>query len=177
MIDNPHIVETVNVQVAFIPITVAREQIREVMGPGISEVLAIIVNQGLVPAGPWFTHHLRIDPAVSDFRICVPVASPIMPQGRVQPGQLAAASVVRTIYHGPYDGLGAAWGVFNAWIAAAGHSSRPDLWECYVAGPETSPDPDAWLTELNRPLIGQVNSRRMFPASGRSTFSKEIENG
>jgi len=27
-----------------------------------------------------------------------------------------------------------------------------DLWEVYVAGPESGPDPATWRTELNRPL-------------------------
>jgi hypothetical protein len=27
------------------------------------------------------------------------------------------------------------------------------LWECYLSGPESSTDPAAWSTELNRPLL------------------------
>ena len=46
--------------------------------------------------------------------------------------------VARTIYHGGYDGLGAAWGELDAWIAAHGHTPAVDLWECYAAGPELS---------------------------------------
>ena len=61
--------------------------------------------------------------------------------------------VVRTVYHGAFEGLGAAWGEFGNWIAANGHTPAEDLWECYVAGPEASPDPAHWRTELNRPLI------------------------
>ena len=33
-----------------------------------------------------------------------------------------------------------------------GPAIAPDLWECYVAGPESNPDPATWRTELNRPL-------------------------
>ncbi len=43
-------------------------------------------------------------------------------------------------------------GEIEAWIAAAGHTPRPDLWERYHIGPETDPNPDAWRTELTRPL-------------------------
>jgi effector-binding domain-containing protein len=95
-----------------------------------------------------------MDPEVFDFAAGVPVAKPVSSSGRVQPGQLPAARVARTIYHGPYEGLGAAWGEFNAWLAANGHAPEPDLWESYVAGPESSPNPAAWRTELNRPLAG-----------------------
>lgn len=61
--------------------------------------------------------------------------------------------VARTIYRGPYEGLGSAWSEFDAWIAAHGHTPAADLWECYAAGPESSPDPASWRTELDRPLI------------------------
>jgi effector-binding domain-containing protein len=60
--------------------------------------------------------------------------------------------VARTVYHGDYEGLHGAWGEFEAWIAESGHTSAADLWERYVVGPESSPDPANWRTELNRPL-------------------------
>ena len=61
--------------------------------------------------------------------------------------------MARTVFQGPYEGLGAAWGEFDAWIVANGHTPGPDLWECYVAGPESSSDPASWRTELNGPLV------------------------
>jgi effector-binding domain-containing protein len=152
MIDTPQIADTSEQLTAFIHLTVPREQIRDVMGPGISEVMAAVAAQGKGPAGPWFTHHLRMDPATFDFEICVPVTAPVTPVGRVRPGRLAARRVARTVYRGPYEGLGAGWGELEAWIAANGHTSAPDLWEIYAVGPETSPDPADWRTELNRPL-------------------------
>ena len=153
MIDPPQIVRTTAQLTARIPLTVPRAEIRHVMGPGLAELMAAVAAQGLTPAGPWFTHHLRMDPNVFDFEICVPVPSLITPSGRVQPGEWPAMTVARTVYHGPYEGLPAAWGEFDAWIASHGHKPAPDLWERYVAGPESSPDPAAWRTELNRPLI------------------------
>jgi effector-binding domain-containing protein len=94
-----------------------------------------------------------MDPHTFDFEIGVPVPSPVAAVGRVTAGRLPAATVARTVYHGPYEGLGAAWGEFEAWIVAAGHTPAPDLWECYVTGPESSADPADWRTEFNRPLI------------------------
>ena len=73
--------------------------------------------------------------------------------GRVKAGHLPAATVARTVYHGPYEGLGDAWSEFEAWTAAEGLRAAPNLWECYVAGPESSPDPAKYRTELNRPLV------------------------
>lgn len=95
---------------------------------------------------------VRMDPEVFDFEIGVPVSQPVVAAGRVQPGQLPARTVARTIFHGSYEGLGPAWGEFDAWISAHGYTSSPDLWESYVVGPESSLDPASWRTELNRPL-------------------------
>lgn len=122
------------------------------MGPSIGELMGVIAAQGLQPAGPIYSHHLAMDPATFDFEVGVPVSSPVAPTGRVKPGQLPAARIARTVYHGGYEGLGAAWGEFGAWLTANGHSPAPNLWECYVTGPESGPDPANWRTELNRPL-------------------------
>ena len=74
--------------------------------------------------------------------------------------------MVRTVYRGPYEGLGAAWGEFDGWIAAQGYEAGADLWECYLAGPESNPDPDAWRTEFSRALVGQNESRTLYPGGG-----------
>jgi effector-binding domain-containing protein len=152
MLDKPEIAQTAAQPTAIIRLTIPREEIRNVMGPGHRELMAAVAAQGIAPAGPWFTHHLRMDPAIFDFEIGVPVMAPVSDAGRVKAGQLPAATVARTVFHGPYEGLGAAWAEFDAWITAQGHTPGPDLWECYVAGPESNPDPATWRTELNRPL-------------------------
>jgi effector-binding domain-containing protein len=154
LLDTPQVTETADQLTAFIRITVPREEIQSVMGPGLGEVKAAIAAQGIAHAGPWFTHHLRMSSETFDFEICVPVVTRVAAAGRVMPGRLPAARVARAIYRGPYERLGAAWGEFDAWIAASGHKPGTDLWECYLVGPESSPDPAAWRTELNRPLVG-----------------------
>lgn len=154
MLDTPQVIQTTARRAAFIHVTIPRDQIREVMGPGIQELMAAIAAQGIAPTGPWFTHHLKMAPDIFDFEISVPVAAPVAATGRVQPGQWPAMRVARTTYSGPYEGLGDAWGEFMDWIAANGHKPAPDLYECYLAGPESGSDPAKWRTELSRPLVG-----------------------
>lgn len=153
MIETPRIVQTIAQLTAVIPVTVARNEIRTVMGPGISELMATVAAQGIAPAGPWFTHHLRTDPQVFDFEISVPVTSPVQTKGRVRPGLWPVMKVVRTVYQGPYEGMGAAWGEFDAWIQAQGLKTGQDFWEVYVAGPESGADPKLWRTEFSRRLL------------------------
>ena len=152
MLDEPQIVKTSAQPAAVIRLTLARAEMPRVMGPGMGELMAAVAAQRIATAGPIFAHHLKMDPRTFDFELGVPVAKPVAAAGRVKPGQLPAVTVARTVYHGPYEGLPAAWAEFGAWIAAEGHTPAADLWECYVAGPESSPDPATWKTELNRPL-------------------------
>ena len=152
MIDAPQITQTTAQLTAIIHLTIPRSEIRSAMGPGISEVIAAAKAQGIGPAGPWFTHHLKMDPAIFDFEICVPVTAPVAAVGRVTPGEMPAIRVARTVYRGPYEGLGAAWSEFKDWIAANGHVPRPDLYEYYLTGPESTANPADWRTELSQPL-------------------------
>jgi effector-binding domain-containing protein len=152
MLDTPQIAQTDAQPTAVIRLTIPRDEIQNVMGPGYSELMETIAAQGIAPSGPWYTHHLRMDPATFDFELGVPVSAPVSAAGRVKAGELPAARVARTIYHGGYEGLGDAWAEFGAWITAQGHTPAANLWERYVAGPEASPDPASWRTELNRPL-------------------------
>lgn len=152
MIDTPQITQSTAQPAAVLHLTIPRSEIRTVMGPGYREVMDAVKAQGLTPSGPWFTHHLRLDPETFDFEIGIPISKPFAAAGRVKPGQLPATRVARTIYHGSYDRLGDAWGEFMKWVETSGHTPGPDFWEVYATGPETNPDPSAWRTELNRPL-------------------------
>jgi effector-binding domain-containing protein len=152
MIDEPQIVQTALQQAAIIHVTIPRAQIRDAMRHGKSELIATVAAQGIPAGGPWFTHHLAMYPDTFDFEIGLPVTGQVTPAGRMQPGQLLASTVARTIHHGDYEGLGDTWAEFDAWISAHRHTPRGDLWEVYLVGPESDPDPAKWRTELNRPL-------------------------
>lgn len=154
MLDKPTILQTHAQKAAVIHLSIPRDRIQEEMGPGYNELMTTLKEQGITPAGPWFSHHLRMDPAVFDFEIGVPVSADVKPTGRVKAGELPATRVARTVYQGGYEGLGTAWVEFDAWLKRNGHSTAPDLWEVYAAGPETGSDPSLYRTELSRPLNG-----------------------
>jgi len=154
MLDTPRLVTTDPQQTAVIAFTIARAEMPQVMGPGHRELMAVLAEQGLTPAGPWLTYHRRLDPDVFDFELAIPVATAVRASGRVRPGRVPAATVARATLRGSYDGLPAAWGELERWIERQGRRVRGDFWERYVAGPESSTDPTQWKTELNRALIG-----------------------
>lgn len=152
MIEPPTLSDTTAQRTAVIHITVPRQDIQQAMGAGYQELMSTLAAQGLKPTGPWFTHHLRMDPDVFDYEIGAPIEGTLSPNGRVVAGEWPAARVARTVYQGGYEGLGEAWGEFDAWIKANGLKTRDDLWENYAVGPETGPDSSQWRTELYRPL-------------------------
>ena len=89
MLDTPQITQTDAQLTAIIHLTIPREEIRNVMGPGIGELMAAVAAQGIAPTGPWFTHHLRMAPDIFDFEIGVPVNAPVAAAGRVKAGRIA----------------------------------------------------------------------------------------
>ena len=132
MLDTPQVLSTDEQLTAVIHLTIERAEIAQVMGPAIAEVMSTIAAQGVVPTGPCFSYHLRIPSDTFDFEVGVPVNSPVAPSGRVKMSKLPAAKIVRTSYRGEYEGLGAAWGEFCAWIEAEGLWVQDRLWECYT---------------------------------------------
>ena len=153
MIEPPKIIPLAPQFTAVIHLKIPKDQIQHVMGPGLAELISTVKEQGAGPAGPWFTHHFKIEDEGWDFEIGVPVSKHIVAAGRVRPGTWPAMTVARTIYQGGYEGLGEAWGEMMDWLEANGRQPAGDLYECYLAGPESSPDPADWKTELTRPLL------------------------
>jgi len=155
MIENPAIVATEERAAAVIPIIVPCSDMPKVMPSAVRELLTVITHQGLAPQGPLFAHHLRMPSDVFDFEVGFPIAGRIEPTDRVRPGALPAATIARTVYRGPYEGLGSAWAAFIATLQAertldaAGLKSAGDFWETYLTGPESGEDSAMFRTELN----------------------------
>ncbi|MDE2363774.1 MAG: GyrI-like domain-containing protein [Hyphomicrobiales bacterium] len=153
MISPPQIVQTQAQPAAVIHLKIPRSEMMKEFGPAVGELMAALTEQGVAPTSAVFAHHLTTSAHYFDFELGVTVASRVKPAGRVNPGELPAARVARTIYTGPYEGLFGAWGAFDEWMNARGLAKAPDLWEVYETGPQTTPDPAGWRTELNRPLV------------------------
>jgi effector-binding domain-containing protein len=148
----PEITQTRQQIAAVIHVTIPREQMQSAMPSAINELLDVISAQGLRPAGPLFAHHLTTSPDKFDFEVGFPVDAPVKATGRVKPGELPAVRAARSVYQGGYQGLYRAWSEFGEWMKREGHSGRGDIWESYVTGPESGPDPNSWRTELYLPL-------------------------
>jgi effector-binding domain-containing protein len=148
MIEPPWITDTEAFHVAAIHLLIPREEIRHVMTPALDELAAVLDAQGVIPTGPWLTHHYEMKPEVFDFEVCMPVASPVASSGRVRASEIPASKVARTIYEGGYAGIGNAWRELDNWIRDQSLTPGPDRWERYLMDTASQK-----RTELNRPLI------------------------
>ena|SRR5438094_5278958 len=152
MISTPEIVQTKAEAAAVIPLIVPRSEMMKVFGLAVRELMAALAEQGVAPVSAVFAHHHKMSSDTFDLEVGVKVAAPVTATGRVKSSELPAAIVARAIYSGPYEGLPSAWGEFNKWLRANNHQPAENLWELYLAGPQSTPDSANWRTELNRPL-------------------------
>lgn len=152
MIDTPQIVQSPQQRTAAIHVTIPRSEIQQVFPPAVKELLAVLDEQGIKPTAPLVSYHLKMPSDVFDFEIALPVEGEVKPSGRVAASELPAMRVARSVYRGPMEGLGSAWGELRNWVVANGHTGKPLMWESYVVGPDREPDPSKWQTQLNWPL-------------------------
>ena len=156
-IEQPHLGRWKEQRVVLVHVLTPRAEIQSAMHAALAEISAALEAQGVSPARPWFVHHHRRPTDTFDFDVCFPVATSLALSGRWENAELPEQEVVRTAYHGPYEGLPAAWQEFVAWIEAHGHKTREDAFEVYSRGPREDRDPEAWQTDLLYPLMeGQV---------------------
>ena len=145
----PEIITTNEQPTAVIHLVIPGRDMPKYMDPAIQEILKTLKDQGLQPTGPLFSYHHRRPSDTFDFEIGFPVTKAIKPVGRVISGTLPAEKIVRSIYHGPYEGLGSAWGELQSWVRARKLAESGRFWECYLDDPAKVEDPKEYRTELN----------------------------
>lgn len=149
MITTPEIVTTEEVITAAIPLVIPGRDMPKYMDPAIQEIIKLLADQGMKPAGPMFSYHHRRPSDTFDFEIGFPVAKAIKEDGRVINSKLPAVKVVRSVYQGPYEGLAQAWPALQKWVRANGHGETGRFWESYLNNPNEVEDPKDYRTELN----------------------------
>lgn len=152
MIETPQIVTTGDVHTAKIYARIPTSAIQQEMGKLLGELIQAVRAQDVAITGPWLTHHFQKPGEFFDFEVCVPVASEVKASGRMEPGVWPAMKVVRTVYHGGYEGLPAAWGELLAWTEKEHLKISKEIWERYLVNPSSESDSSKWRTELNRPV-------------------------
>lgn len=109
-----------------------------------------VFGGGLTAAGPLFSIYYDedFDPDRADFEVCIPVREST-PEAKTLP----ASRVLFTTHVGAYDEVGAAYQKVMDEVNARGLQVIGPPREVYLRGPETSPEPEQWITEIQFPVI------------------------
>lgn len=149
MITPPEIVTTTEVPAAMIHLVIPGMDMPRHMDRAIQEILKVLADQGLQPAGPMFSYHHRRPSDTFDFEIGFPVAMAITESGRVKNNTLPAERVARAVYQGPYEGLSKAWPALQEWVRQQQLPETGHFFERYLNNPDEVKDPKEYMTELN----------------------------
>ena len=149
MITTPEITTTTEVPTATIHLVVPGKDMPKYMDPAIQEIIKVLAEQDIRPAGPMFSYHHCRPSATFDFEIGFPVEKAIRESGRVKNGKLPAERVARCVYQGPYEGLAQAWPKLQEWIREQGLPETSRFFERYLNNPDEVKDPKDYRTELN----------------------------
>lgn len=140
---------------------VRMEQVGDDVGAGLADLFTTVDGAGLHAAGPPAVTYL--DPLVPGHPANVDISVPITPGvGRTEPGDGArvvgrhSRPAARTIHHGDYAGIGAAYKALDEWIFSHGYRSAGPLTETYLAGPDTMDDPADYRTEVSVPVVPSI---------------------
>lgn len=117
-----------------------------------TEVLATATGQGVPIAGPAFAlyHGRPIDKV--DLEAGFVVGGAVRPAGEVVAGSLPAGRAVVTMHIGRYEDMPATYDALLSWMAEQGLNPAPDMWEEYLDGPNSEPDPAKWRTRIVWPI-------------------------
>ena len=105
------------------------------LGGAFEEVLRVLGDQGLEPAGPPFG---RYTPAAGGFdaEVGFPASGAVTGAGRVQATELPGGRTATALHVGGYETIGETYERLAAWTATRGCTPVGTPWETYLDGPE-----------------------------------------
>jgi uncharacterized protein (DUF302 family)/effector-binding domain-containing protein len=153
------------------------ERIGEDIGAGFAALYTEVEVAGLHPAGsPAVTYLEPLEPGRT---MNVDIGIPVLPgAGQTTPGEDArvvgrhSRPVARTIHHGDYTGIRAAYEALDEWIFSNGYRSSGPPTETYLAGPDSEPDPAGYRTEVSIPVVPSIGLSVRVP--GDVTTASEL---
>lgn len=101
---------------------------------------------------PW-ARYLSVGPDEVEVEVAAPVRTEAVGDGGVSSGVLPACEVATTLHVGPYDHLEDAYAAVSTWLQAHGRQPSGAMWEVYLNGPDTEPDPGRWKTLVCYPYM------------------------
>ncbi|MCW2810096.1 MAG: transcription activator effector binding [Friedmanniella sp.] len=157
------IVETERQQTAVITDHVARDQLPTFFSRALTAVSETLAAEGVTPSGPPFACYHGEPREVIEVEAGFPVAEPVEAADAVLPGELPGGPAVEALHIGAYDHLAETYAAVRSRMEQEGLEPAPLMWEYYLTGPATDPDPATWRTRV----VWPVRRADSDPASDR----------
>ncbi len=120
--------------------TTTMENMSQVIGEGYSRIGAYLAEAGTYPSDAPFVVYHNMDMQALDIEMCFPVAKALPGNAGVKSGTVAAGKFVCGMYRGPYEDIGPAYEEMTKWMEEKGLKDNGVFHECYLNGPEGSPE-------------------------------------
>ncbi|HEY8701947.1 MAG TPA: GyrI-like domain-containing protein [Arthrobacter sp.] len=127
---------------------VAMDALPEFFGRAFGAVAAEAQRQNVQLAGPPFALYRGTPTETVDVEAGFPIAGTLADAGTVIAGILPEAEAYVAMHTGPYDTLESTYTVIQDQIKAAGKRPSDTMWEYYLNGPPSEPDPQKWQTRV-----------------------------
>ena len=138
--------------IASVRKVVARDNVPHAIGRMFQAVNRALADQDIESDGaPFARYHSTGDKI--DLEAGAMVATPIVPDDEVKPGELPGGPAAIAVHAGPYETLGSTYAAMDRWLEASpSHQANGGPWELYITDPSAEPDSRKWLTEVIYPL-------------------------
>jgi effector-binding domain-containing protein len=148
----PALVHCTEQPTAVIREKVAMNALTEFFGRAFGTVVEEAQRQNVQLAGPPFALYRGMPADTVDVEAGFPIAGSLSDAGTVVTGTLPETDACEAVHTGPYDTLGETYAAVQDHIRAAGKNPSGAMWEFYLNGPSTEPDPLKWQTRVVWPL-------------------------
>ena len=132
--------------------TVKPEGMTEFFGRAFDKAYSAAQEQGAQVNGAPVAVY-RGDP-VNGFDVTAgfPVVGPVAPSPGVEVVNLPAGQAIAAVHVGSYDSMKDTYAEIGAWMQNEHLTPAEPMWEEYLTGPESMPDPAGWRTRIVFPL-------------------------
>jgi predicted enzyme related to lactoylglutathione lyase/effector-binding domain-containing protein len=133
--------------------TVAMSALTQFFGRAFGAVMAEVQRQNVQLAGPPFALYRGMPTETVDVEAGFPVDHSLSDTETVVSGMLPETDAFEAIHTGPYETLGETYSAIQDHIRKAGRNPSDAMWEFYLNGPPTEPDPARWQTRVVWPVL------------------------
>ncbi len=115
----------------------------------IMEVIGFLENNKIKPFGAPLAIFYNWDKGKGEMEVGMPIAEPIIPEGRISASEIPGGKVVYVLYIGNLRKIKTIYDKMQGWIKDNNYSYSNIWWEVYLTDPRVEPDQNKWQTEVN----------------------------